>query len=72
MWLAQTDQATAVAAALRILDVLNEPYQETDLSIDRLPSVGIAMAPADGTQAATLLRHAEVAQFAAQRFGRAR
>ena len=65
LWLAQTDQATAVAAALRILDVLNEPYQETDLSIDRLPSVGIAMAPADGTQAATLLRHAEVAQFAA-------
>ncbi|SHM17783.1 EAL domain-containing protein [Rhodanobacter sp. OK091] len=65
LWLSQADQAAAVAAALRILDVLNEPYQETDVSIDRLPSVGIAMAPADGSQASTLLRHAEVAQFAA-------
>lgn len=65
LWLSRADQATAVAAALRILDVLNEPYQETDVSIDRLPSVGIAMAPADGSQASTLLRRAEVAQFAA-------
>ncbi len=65
LWLSRADQAAAVAAALRILDVLNEPYQETDISIDRLPSVGIAMAPADGSQAGTLLRHAEVAQFAA-------
>jgi diguanylate cyclase (GGDEF)-like protein len=64
-WLSRADQAAAVAAALRILDVLNAPYQETDVSIDRLPSVGIAMAPADGSQASTLLRHAEVAQFAA-------
>ena len=65
LWLARADRAAATAAALRILDILSEPYQETDLSIDRLPSVGIAMAPADGTRAATLLRHAEVAQFAA-------
>ncbi|MFC5525941.1 putative bifunctional diguanylate cyclase/phosphodiesterase [Rhodanobacter ginsengisoli] len=65
LWLPGADQTAAVAAALRILDVLNEPYQETDVSIDRLPSVGIAMAPVDGSQAGTLLRHAEVAQFAA-------
>ncbi|MFI4959129.1 MAG: diguanylate cyclase domain-containing protein, partial [Lysobacterales bacterium] len=65
LWLSRADQAAAVVAALRILDVLNEPYQETDVSIDRLPSVGIAMAPVDGSQASTLLRHAEVAQFAA-------
>lgn len=65
LWLSPADQAAAVAVALRILDVLNEPYQETDLSIDRLPSVGVAMAPSSGVQASTLLRHAEVAQFAA-------
>ena len=65
LWLSRADQAAAVAVALRILDVLDEPYQETDVSIDRLPSVGIAMAPVDGSQASTLLRHAEVAQFAA-------
>ena len=65
LWLSPADQAAAVAIALRILDVLNEPYQETDLSIDRLPSVGIALVPAGSAQAGTLLRHAEVAQFAA-------
>ena len=65
LWLSPADQAAAVAVALRILDVLNEPYQETDLSIDRLPSVGVAMASSSGVQASTLLRHAEVAQFAA-------
>jgi diguanylate cyclase (GGDEF)-like protein len=65
LWLSPADQASAVAVALRILDVLNEPYQEIDLSIDRLPSVGIAMAPSSGMPASTLLRHAEVAQFAA-------
>jgi diguanylate cyclase (GGDEF)-like protein len=64
-WLPRFAQAEATAVALRILDVLNEPYQEIDLSIDRLPSIGIALLPADGTQAGTLLRHAEVAQFAA-------
>ncbi len=65
LWLSRADQAAAVAVALRILDVLNEPYQETDLSIDRLPAVGVAMAPVAGAPAGTLLRHAEVAQFAA-------
>ena len=65
LWLPLSDPAAAIAAGLRILDVLNAPYQEASVSIDRLPSVGIAMAPADGTQSATLLRHAEVAQFAA-------
>lgn len=65
LWLSRADQATAAAAARCIVDMLNEPYQETDVSIDRLPSVGIAMAPVDGSHASTLLRHAEVAQFAA-------
>jgi EAL domain-containing protein (putative c-di-GMP-specific phosphodiesterase class I)/GGDEF domain-containing protein len=65
LWLSAADRPASVAAALRILDVLNEPYQETDLSIDRLPSVGIALAPSGDVPASTLLRHAEVAQFAA-------
>jgi EAL domain-containing protein (putative c-di-GMP-specific phosphodiesterase class I)/GGDEF domain-containing protein len=65
LWLPLADRAAAVAAALRILDVLNEAYQETDLSIDRLPSVGIALAASADVPASTLLRHAEVAQFAA-------
>jgi EAL domain-containing protein (putative c-di-GMP-specific phosphodiesterase class I)/GGDEF domain-containing protein len=65
LWLSSAERPAAVAAALRILDVLNEPYQETDLSIDRLPSVGMALAPSGDVPASTLLRHAEVAQFAA-------
>ena len=65
LWLPSADRPAAVAAALRILDVLNEPYQETDLSIDRLPSVGVALAASAAVPASTLLRHAEVAQFAA-------
>ncbi|MEO5812202.1 MAG: EAL domain-containing protein [Rhodanobacter sp.] len=65
LWLPQTGRAAAVATALRILEVLNVAYQENDFSIDRMPSVGITLAPADGERADTLLRHAEVAQFAA-------
>ena len=64
-WLSAASRAEAVAAAIRMLDALNAPYRETDLAIDSLPSIGIAMAPDDGLQAGTLLRHAEVAQFAA-------
>jgi len=71
LWLPGAGKPEAVAAALRLLDTLNEPYQETDISIDRLPSIGIAMFPADGSQAGMLLRHAEVAQFAASGSARA-
>ncbi|PWK93066.1 putative bifunctional diguanylate cyclase/phosphodiesterase [Fulvimonas soli] len=65
LWLAGIARAEAVAVAMRVLDTLGEPYQEPDVSIDRLPSVGIAMAPPDGNQAGVLLRHAEVAQYEA-------
>jgi diguanylate cyclase (GGDEF)-like protein len=65
LWLPQLGRAAAVATALRVLETLNVAYQENDFSIDQLPSVGITMAPADGAQADILLRHAEVAQFAA-------
>lgn len=64
-WLPGADRTEAVAAALRILDALNAPYVEADVSIDTLPAIGIAMHPQDGALAPVLLRHAEVAQFAA-------
>lgn len=65
VWLSDTAKLDATAIALRILDRLNAPYQEKDVSIDRMPSIGVAMYPADGLRANTLLRHAEVAQFTA-------
>lgn len=64
-WLPGADRTDAVAAALRILDALNAPYVEADVSIDTLPAVGVAMYPEDGALASVLLRHAEVAQFTA-------
>ena len=64
-WLPGADRDEAMAAAIRILDALTAPYAEADVSIDALPAIGIAMYPHDGAQAAILLQHAEVAQFAA-------
>ena len=64
-WLPGADRTEAVASALRILDALNAPYVEADVSIDTLPAIGIAMYPEDGAMASVLLRHGEVAQFAA-------
>ena len=52
LWLPRVGRAAAVATALRVLETLNVAYQENDFSIDRLPSVGITMAPADGRHAA--------------------
>ncbi|MBP1475904.1 EAL domain-containing protein [Frateuria sp. MAH-13] len=64
-WLPGADRTEAVAAALRILEALNAPYVEADVSVDTLPAIGIAMYPEDGALASVLLRHGEVAQFAA-------
>jgi diguanylate cyclase (GGDEF)-like protein len=64
-WLPDADRTEAVAAALRILDALNASYVEADVSVDTLPAIGIAMYPEDGALASVLLRHGEVAQFAA-------
>ncbi|MCX7512217.1 putative bifunctional diguanylate cyclase/phosphodiesterase [Frateuria hangzhouensis] len=64
-WLPGADRTEAVAAALRVLDALNTPYAEADVSVDTLPAIGIAMYPEDGALASVLLRHGEVAQFAA-------
>ncbi len=64
-WLPGADEESVAAAAMRILETLSEPYQEKDVAIDRLPAIGIAVQPADGVRADMLLRHAEVAQFAA-------
>jgi diguanylate cyclase (GGDEF)-like protein len=55
----------AVAAAYRIIEALGEPYREAGITLDFAPVVGIALAPAHGASAGTLLRHAEVAMIAA-------
>lgn len=65
LWLDGAAKADAIAVAFRILDVLREPYQEADLSIDTAPAIGIALHPQHGAEASTLLRRAEVALIAA-------
>ena len=55
----------AIAAAFRILEALAEPYREADVTLDLAPAVGIALVPAHGDEAGTLLRHAEVALIGA-------
>ncbi len=64
VWLDNTGKADAIAVAFRILDALGVPYQESDLSIDTAPAIGIALYPAHGNEASVLLRRAEVALIA--------
>jgi diguanylate cyclase (GGDEF)-like protein len=65
VFLAGAGREAAAAAAFRIVEALGEPYREADLTLDFAPAVGVALAPAHGTAAGTLLRHAEVALIAA-------
>ncbi|HZV24171.1 MAG TPA: EAL domain-containing protein [Luteimonas sp.] len=67
LFLPSASKSDAVAAGFRIVEALAEPYRETELTLDLAPVVGIAMAPAHGTEAGELLRHAGVALLAALR-----
>jgi diguanylate cyclase (GGDEF)-like protein len=55
----------AIAFAFRAIDALSLAYQESDLSLDMAPAVGIALAPGHGNEASVLVRRAGVALIAA-------
>jgi diguanylate cyclase (GGDEF)-like protein len=61
------DAPTASAAASRLLDVVKQPFLHRDHMIDVGASVGIALHPQHGNDAATLLRRADVAMYVAKR-----
>ena len=65
VWLRDTGRMEAIDAAFRIMEALGQPYLEDDVRMDMGPAVGIALTPTHGEHAATLLRRAEVAEFAA-------
>jgi diguanylate cyclase (GGDEF)-like protein len=65
LWLDGAGAQDALALAARVLETLAAPYQEADVSLDTAPAVGIALFPAHGREAGTLLRRAEVALIAA-------
>jgi len=59
--------ADAGGVAERLIDALREPMQLAANSLAVTPSVGIAVYPQDGTDAVTLLRHADLAMYVAKR-----
>ena len=62
------DSVTSVA--LRLVESLSQPYQLNGHTAHSGASVGVALFPDDGEDAATLIRHADMAMYAAKREGR--
>jgi diguanylate cyclase (GGDEF)-like protein/PAS domain S-box-containing protein len=65
--IAQSEDAERVAA--EILRGLNEPYRHNGIDIDLTASVGIAVYPDHGTDAAVLWRDADTAMYRAKKSG---
>ncbi len=59
--------ADAGSIAERLIDALREPLQVASNALVVTPSIGIAVYPQDGTDAVTLLRHADLAMYVAKR-----
>jgi diguanylate cyclase (GGDEF)-like protein len=64
-----TDAAEARAMAAAVLSALEAPMTPDDQIVDVRASIGIALFPDHGSEAATLLRHADIAMYAAKRAG---
>ncbi|MFC5477760.1 EAL domain-containing protein [Massilia suwonensis] len=62
------DSVTSVA--VRVVESLSQPYQLNGATAHSGCSVGVALFPDDGEDAATLIRHADMAMYAAKREGR--
>ena len=61
------DSGDAGRVADRIIGALQVPMQLTRHTVVVTPSIGVAMAPTDGSDAETLLRHADLAMYFAKR-----
>ena len=59
------DPTATMTAAMGVIDAFDPPYREGELRIDVPVAAGIALHPTHGTEAAQLLRRAEVALAAA-------
>jgi diguanylate cyclase (GGDEF)-like protein len=66
-------QAQVAALAHRIIETLREPFViGSGIRHTASASVGISMFPRDGEDGATLLKHADIAMYAAKESGKAR
>jgi diguanylate cyclase (GGDEF)-like protein len=63
------DETEAAAIAQRLIDGLHHPVAVDELDLDVSGSVGIALFPDHAGDADTLLRHADVAMYAAKESG---
>jgi diguanylate cyclase (GGDEF)-like protein len=56
----------ALVVAKALVGALEQPFAVADLSVDIAASIGMAMAPGNGSDPAALLRHADVAMYVAK------
>jgi diguanylate cyclase (GGDEF)-like protein len=70
--LVRDDDAAAAGehAAQRMIDALSEPFKLAGQDVFVSVSVGVAVHPSDGADAATLLMNADAAMYSAKRSGR--
>jgi len=59
-----------LAVAQRIIETMRKPFEIDGRSVTLTSSIGIAVYPADGADAQTLLKHADSAMYHAKRQGR--
>ena len=62
----------AVAAARRVIELLERPYRLDGIEVRTGPSVGVAIHPDDGADADALVRNADMALYEAKRLGKGR
>ena len=60
----------ALAVAQRILDLMRQPFVLDGRQVRLSASIGVALFPNDGADAATLLKHADTAMYHAKELGR--
>ena len=66
------DPGGAVQVADHILESLSSPFKLDKQVLYATPSIGISIYPEDGEDVDTLLKHADIAMYAAKEAGRAR
>ncbi|AWT36406.1 hypothetical protein GCM10008956_14870 [Deinococcus arenae] len=64
------DEAQALSAARQLLGSLRDPVEMAGLTLPLSASIGVSLAPRDGTDVTTLQRRADTAMYHAKRSGR--